>query len=193
MFAQSVTLLKDSANEKEVLLSTGNQYAGPESYFNNNFLNGARWLEAEKGQWNLKVTTWKKTNVVMILIPDKFYSINLFWDNSTNNFQCYYINFQLPYKRTKYGFDTLDLDLDIVVSKDLKWELKDFPDYQKGIELGGIKKDWVIAIENDKNEILEKINNAEYPFDGSKTNLDFELTKNNCIFPTNWDKYTEDD
>jgi hypothetical protein len=49
-------VIKDEYDEIILLCSPGNQYAGPESYFNKQFSNGARWIEAEKRNWIFKIT-----------------------------------------------------------------------------------------------------------------------------------------
>ena len=41
LFAQAMKVIKDEYDEIILLCSPGNQYAGPESYFNKQFSNGA--------------------------------------------------------------------------------------------------------------------------------------------------------
>lgn len=76
--------------------------------------------------------------------------------------------------------------MDIIITEDLKWKWKDEKDYEKGIQVGGIKKEWVERIENSKDEIFNKIEKNIYPFDGSWLQLPSELNRNKCFFPTGW-------
>jgi protein associated with RNAse G/E len=112
----------------------------------------------------------------------------LFWDDASNQFLCYYINFQVPFKRRQWGIDTLDLDLDIVIDPDFSFKWKDEEDYQKAIEHGLFTPEWVQGIENAKPEIFEKLEKRLYPFDGSwldwKPDPNWEPPK----LPENWDK-----
>ena len=80
---------------------------------------------------------------------------------------CYYINFQLPYTRSNCGFDTLDLELDLIVQPSLSWKLKDEDIYLDGIKEGFFQDQWVSEVERARPEIIEMINNQQYPFDGS--------------------------
>jgi protein associated with RNAse G/E len=112
----------------------------------------------------------------------------LFWNHETDQFLCYYINFQLPFQRCPYAINTLDLDLDLVVNPDLSYTWKDIDDYEKGIESGVILPEWVEEIDAAKPEILARLAKRQYPFDGSwldwKPNPDWSQP----TLPENWDK-----
>jgi predicted RNA-binding protein associated with RNAse of E/G family len=79
----------------------------------------------------------------MILEPDKFYSVRLYWHEASNTFRGYYVNFQLPFKRSQCGIDTLDLELDLVIGTDYSFAWKDLEDYKQGIEAGVIPPEWM--------------------------------------------------
>jgi len=183
LFARSATVVRDSPDETILWLQSGNQYAAPDSYINGTFDRGRRWLNKN---WNLVTTKWWKSNVLIILLPGKYYSIYYFWEEHSFDFVCYYVNFQLPYNRSLIGFDTLDLDLDIVVKKDLTWHWKDLDDYSKGIESGGILKKWADEIDQSKEEVLRMIESANYPFDGKFLNWNPNPSWRKCQFPANW-------
>jgi protein associated with RNAse G/E len=108
--------------------------------------------------------------VLMFMWPEKYYSCWLFWNGDTSQFGCYYVNFQLPYLRSRTGFDTLDLDLDIVVNPDYTWAWKDEDEYQEGIADGGIRAEWVERIEQSQPEVFEMIRARSRPMDGSWIN-----------------------
>lgn len=48
-----------------------------------------------------------------------------FWNSPDREFACWYINLQKPFRRTSIGYDTRDLELDLVVYPDDQWVLKD--------------------------------------------------------------------
>jgi protein associated with RNAse G/E len=101
---------------------------------------------------------------------------------------CYYINFQLPFRRTQFGFDTLDLDLDIVIETSLKWKWKDEDEYQHGIHAGGIQAEWVKEIERAQSEVFARIENQTYPLDASWLNWKPDPTWSTPYLPENWQK-----
>ena len=103
----------------------------------------------------------------MFLEPGKYYSCFLIWDQTTDLFSCYYINFQLPYWRSRCGFETLDLDLDIVIDPEFNWKWKDEEEYREGIHEGGIQDEWVKGVEQAQAEVFNRIHKRRYPLDGT--------------------------
>ena len=131
---------------------------------------------------------WHTNRVLAITEPDKHYSIMLFWNNASDKFIGYYVNFQLPFKRNHCGIDTLDLDLDIIINPDLSWHWKDVDDYQKAIEHEIILPEWIREIDKAKEEIFEKLKNCQYPFDGSWLDWKPDPTWSPPKLPADWDK-----
>jgi predicted RNA-binding protein associated with RNAse of E/G family len=49
----------------------------------------------------------------------------VFWHGPEREFRGWYLNLQEPFRRTPQGYDTQDLELDIWVPIDGRWEWKD--------------------------------------------------------------------
>jgi hypothetical protein len=49
----------------------------------------------------------------------------VFWEGPERDLACWYLNLQEPFRRTDRGYDTQDLELDLVVHPDGRWERKD--------------------------------------------------------------------
>ncbi|HQV94341.1 MAG TPA: hypothetical protein PLA27_07405 [Anaerolineales bacterium] len=75
----------------------------------------------------------------------------------------------------------------IPVNPDFSFAWKDIDDYQKGIESGIIRQEWVLEIEIAKQEIFEKIERRKYPFDGSWLNWKPDPNWSPPMLPENWD------
>jgi hypothetical protein len=69
--------------------------------------------------------SWQGHGCLMIQKPENAYAIWHFWSGSKREFLCWYINLQEPFRRSAIGYDTQDLELDLVVYPDGRWELKD--------------------------------------------------------------------
>ncbi len=70
--------------------------------------------------------TWKRTDVLMLIVPGEAFSTYIMWETGTRSIDCWYVNLQEPIKRTCIGFDTLDHTLDVVISPDMsEWKWKD--------------------------------------------------------------------
>jgi uncharacterized protein len=144
--AQSVIVLKDTAEETVVALLPGTECVAPEGYLNGKNISKRRWDFKDK-LWELEKFHWHTNRLLFLLEPQKYYSTILFWHNESNVFLCYYINFQLPFQRSHCGIDTLDLDLDLIINPDFGYEWKDLEDHQKAIENEIIFPEWIQGIE----------------------------------------------
>jgi protein associated with RNAse G/E len=120
--------------------------------------------------------------------PRKYYSTIFIWNGTSGQFVCYYINFQLPFRRTPLGFDTLDLDLDLIIDPSLEWEWKDEVEYQDGIRAGGIKAEWVREVEQAKIKVFERIEKHAYPLTSPWLNWKPDSSWELPFLPENWDE-----
>ena len=168
---QSVIVVRDKPEETILLLLPGAECAFPEGYWRwkrgGDRTQGTRWQDAREEHIPLRVFAWERNRILIFLEPEKYYSTFLFWDHEADQFSCYYINFQLPYRRSHCGFDTLDLDLDIVIDPSYSWKWKDLDDYHDGIREGGIRDEWVTGVKQARAEVFDRIHNRRYPLDGS--------------------------
>jgi uncharacterized protein DUF402 len=146
-----------------------------------------RW-DFKDTDWRLKEFLWQTNRVLMITESGRYYSTLLFWNHARNEFLGYYVNFQLPLRRSHCGADSLDLDLDIDIEPDLRFHWKDEGDYHKAIEEGLILPEWVQGIEKAKPEILERLERRQDPFDGSRLDWMPDPTWSPPTLPKNWDK-----
>lgn len=70
-------------------------------------------------------SAWEGHGVLMLQRPGESYGVWHFWDGPTRTFACWYLNLQDPLVRRRRGFDTQDLELDVVVRPDGSWAFKD--------------------------------------------------------------------
>lgn len=68
---------------------------------------------------------WQGPGCLMIQQPGTAHAVWHFWNAPDREFACWYINLQEPFRRTSIGYDTQDLELDLVVYPDDQWVLKD--------------------------------------------------------------------
>lgn len=69
--------------------------------------------------------SWEGNGLLMLQRPGDSYAIWIFWHGPEREFRGWYVNLQEPFRRTAEGYDTQDLELDIVVSTDGSWAWKD--------------------------------------------------------------------
>jgi protein associated with RNAse G/E len=149
---------------------------------------GMRIWDFKDVDWNLSDFIWHTNRVLFIVEPEKFYSINLFWNHEGNIFIGYYVNFQHPYRRHHCGIDAMDLELDVDVKPDLTYKWKDIEDYQRAIECEIIPPKCIQGIEAAKLEIITRIEARQYPFDGSWLDWRPDPNWSPPKLPEHWDK-----
>ena len=110
---------------------------------------------------------WEATDALLHFEPGDWYSTFLFWSSGDHSFLGYYVNFELPWRRTAVGFDTNDLTLDIVVAPDLTWRWKDHEEYEHRVAVGAIPANWADGVALARELVLGKIAAAARPFDGA--------------------------
>lgn len=188
-YAQAVTVIQDTQEQTTLLLLPDAQCAACEGYFTwrsgDNSL-GSRWDEALKGDWKLREFSWNTNRFLILLWPEKFYSVYLIWNQQNNALVCHYVNFQTPYQRSRAGFDTYDLELDIVIHPDRSWNWKDEEDYQDGIRAGCIRPEWVQGIEQAQSEVFALLAKRAYPFDGAWLDWQPSAGHTPACLPQDW-------
>jgi protein associated with RNAse G/E len=180
-------IVKDTSQELVTAIMPGTE-CRVEEHYARGVKNGKRRWDFKEKDWVLKEFIWHTNRVLTIVEPKKYYSIMLFWNHEHNEFLGYYVNFQLPFKTSHCGIDSLDLELDIDIEPDLSFRWKDEDDYQKAIEKDVIRPEWVQGIERSKSEVLERLEKRRYPFDGSWLDWIPDPTWSPPRLPEHWDK-----
>jgi len=189
IYIQSLRVVKDTPEETALLIWPGAECVAPSAYIHRGHdWNLVRWQETINHTLQLEKYLWHTNRFLILLEPQKFYSTICIWEAASNKFVCYYINFQLPFRRTPLGFDTLDLDLDIVIEASYKWTWKDKGEYQDGIRSGGIRSEWVREIECAQDEVFARIEQRAYPLDDSWLNWEPDPALSKPYLPENWDE-----
>ncbi len=124
-----------------------------------------RWNEQLSMDWELYDHTWFGKRVLIINRPGDWYATQLHWKHETDEFLGWYINFELPLLRSSAGFDTLDLEVDLIVRPDFSLEWKDLEEYESGVKRGVITPQQVAQIEQGKGEVLDHIDKRKGLFE----------------------------
>lgn len=189
VYVQSLRVIKDTPEEIALFIWPGAECAVPVGWVSDRREWGMkRWSETMSGALRLEKFSWGINRFLILLEPEKFYSTIYIWDATSSEFVCYYINFQVPFRRTPLGFDTLDLDLDLVIDPSFTWEWKDEEEYQQGIHAGGIRPEWVREVELAQPEVFERIEQQAYPLNGSWLNFQPDPNWSLPYLPKNWDE-----
>ncbi len=100
---------------------------------------------------------WEGHGVLQLQRPGEIYAIWVFWHGVAREFRGWYVNLQEPFRRTSRGFDTQDLELDIVIDLEGRWQYKDDEKLDAWIERGRWSATEVAAIRREGAAIAEAL------------------------------------
>lgn len=134
--AKPVTVVRDDEELLVFYMAPGTTMKYPKTP------NGAAVPAFLKQPWILVDETWAGGGALYISRPRSHYCVAHFWKEGFRETKLWYVNLQLPFVRTKLGFDYLDQALDIRISADLKtWQWKDVVEFEELQEDGVITRD----------------------------------------------------
>ncbi len=70
-------------------------------------------------------SAWQGHGCLMVQRPEDHFAVWHFWEGPDRDFVCWYLNIQTAFLRNERGYDTQDLELDIVVFPDGAHVVKD--------------------------------------------------------------------
>lgn len=131
-----------------------------------------------EGQWPIEGgrhpwagnARWKGHGCLMLQPAGSDYAVWHFWDGPERDFVCWYINLQSAYVLNDSGYDTQDLELDIVVSPDGSWELKDDEVMDQRVGEGRFTAESVAAIRALGSELTARLDAGDLWWDTSWSN-----------------------
>ena len=75
--------------------------------------------------WRDNHEVWEGHGMLMLQRPGDAYAVFVLWHGEEREFRSWYLNLQEPFRRTGTGFDTQDLELDLIFHPDGRIEWKD--------------------------------------------------------------------
>jgi hypothetical protein len=115
--------------------------------------------------WVFVESRWD-VSTLQIWPRDAWHSIWLSWRADGSRWG-YYGNIQLPFERTRCGFRTMDLVLDVTVELDGSWSLKDEDELEIFVERGVVDRGLERRIRAEAETLVARAERREPPFDGS--------------------------
>jgi hypothetical protein len=135
------------------------------------FNNGVLHLTGEQFKnldWEMQQRTWQGEGSLRLNIPDSLWSLHVFWEEGLSAVKAWYINMDAPVSRSRFGFDSWDMFLDVVVSPDRQtWQYKDEDEFADVAAAGVFDEIGVDEIRTAAEEAIKMITENQKPFDDS--------------------------
>jgi len=91
-------------------------------------------------------TGWVGEGPLGLHRPDDPFAVWAYWGGPDRTFLGWYVNLQSPFRRTPIGIDSLDLELDLLVTPELDVHVKDEDQVDRSAALGRFSGDDAAAI-----------------------------------------------
>lgn len=112
--------------------------------------------------WQLGEHVWD-VSCLWILRPDDWHSTWVSWRPDGSHLG-WYVNLQQPMRRHEFGFEAMDLMLDIVAEPDLSWRWKDRDEFDEIAERGIFDADRSGRVEAEARAVIDDIERGRPPF-----------------------------
>jgi len=150
-----VMVVEDSPDHLATYLPAGTRFEFPPG----------RWpIEGGRHPWEAQGGVWRGNGTLMVQRPGDSFAAWHFWDGDQRDFSCWYLNLQEPFRRTERGYDTQDLELDIVVFPGNEWLLKDDELLDRRVGEGRFTLDQAVEIRRVGRELTELLDAGGTPW-----------------------------
>jgi hypothetical protein len=144
-WALPVRVIEDSAARTVVWVAPGTAYRRPRRRLS--------MAEIAANDWTLEEFPWVGNGTLMISRAGDPYSLWLFWADDGSH-RSWYVNLELPWRRTERGFETMDLMLDVIVENDRSWRWKDEDELRDSVAAGLLTEREVRSIRRDGDSVV---------------------------------------
>lgn len=117
--------------------------------------------------WILTDVVWSGGSLLRLIRPGDWHCVDVEFD-ARGEFVSWYVNFQTPFRRTASGLDTDDLVVDLVVTPDRGYRVKDADDYRRAVADGHVLADSAAHVEIELARMIERVRRWETPFADSR-------------------------
>lgn len=127
----------------------------------------ARDINGEKAldylNWHLTDLVWQGGSLIRLITPGSWHCVDVEFGPG-GRFDGWYVNFQQPIRRTTHGFDSDDLILDLVVTPDRTWHIKDEEEFTQAVADGHIDADTEATVRAEAAEVIQRVKGWKPPF-----------------------------
>jgi Protein of unknown function (DUF402) len=109
-----------------------------------------------RAEWTLEDGSFR-SSALRLARPGARHSILLFFDGAV--FRSWYVNIERPLRRSHFGFDYLDLELDVRVDRDGSWRLEDDDELEEAQRLGVLDATEAAEVRAEAERVID-----EWPF-----------------------------
>lgn len=139
--------------------------------------------------WMMSERNWHTEGTLRIKHPRSLWSLWVFWEPKMTEVRGWYINIDAPYQRTRLGFDTWDMFLDVMVQPDRKtWQYKDEDEFAEAIKTGMFTEFEAQEVRDAAANALQIVAENRKPFDNTWANWRPDILWDIPQIPKDWEE-----
>lgn len=112
--------------------------------------------------WTMGEHVWDVSSL-WILRPGDWHAVWVSWLGSGAHLG-WYVNLQMPYRRSEIGIDAMDLMLDVVVEPDHTWRWKDDDEFDEIVDRAIFAPATAARVRREAKDVIGRLERAEPPF-----------------------------
>jgi hypothetical protein len=166
--ARPMTVVEDSGDAVQLWFPLGTLWKRPTSPPTRarEANRGERLATAlELGDWVFEDAEWD-ASTLWTMRPGDWHAVWTSWRPDETHWG-WYVNLQRPFSRTRLGFETMDLALDVVIEVDGSWQWKDEDEFDVFVDRGLFDRETVERVREDGLRVASRAERREPPFDGT--------------------------
>lgn len=156
-FEIPVYVVEDSDDALVTYIATGARYHLP----------SGGWPSADgRHPWHA-ADRWHGHGCLMVQRPGEHHAVWHFWDGPDREFRYWYLNLQTAFRRTTAGYDSQDLEADLIVFPDGSHQLKDMELLDERVAEGRYSAELVEWIRDYVGDLVGRLTGGERWWDQS--------------------------
>jgi Protein of unknown function (DUF402) len=163
--ARPVRVVRDDGDFVALWFPRGTRWKAPTSDPHRPWLEdrGGRLAEcAVSGEWVFRDAEWD-VDTLWLMHAGDWHAVWVSWlDDGTH--WGWYVNLQEPFRRTKLGFETMDLVLDLIIDPDGTWRWKDEDELAAFARRGLVDRKTEDFLRAEGHRVLARAERNEPPF-----------------------------
>ena len=150
-----------------------------------------RWLRIPAPHWELKPGGWLPYHQLHLMRRGAISHVSVLFDPANFGHVGWKVDFHERARRTALGFDALDWALDIMVTRDNEWRLKDEDEYASYQKEGVLSPNDTELVAMELDRLVAQIRQGQAPFDDSLKDWRPDPAWTAVPLPSGWDSLSQ--
>jgi len=137
------------------------------------------------GEWVFEDAEWDVSTLVLVRSGD-WHALWVSWLEDGCQWG-WYVNLQMPFRRTPLGLETMDLALDVLIENDRTWSWKDEDELATFVAAGVFDEELTGRLRAEGLRVVARAEAGEHPFDQEWARLRPDPSLPKPQLPDSWD------